>query len=345
MKENIVLFDSNEKEARDFVKGLNESTKFEWKALICTSNQGRKNWFDDFLRYMKYFIFPLKIFLKRKRYNVIIGWQEFYGLIFAFYCRLFHVNKINKVVIKNFIYKPKKGVLGKIYFRFMNYIATSKYIDIFICASQTNCDFCTKTFNVASHKFVFLPFGVNDFTEWIDTSSVPTNDYVLSIGRSNRDWDILIESFLDQEEKLYIVCDQLKRESPSPNIKIYNNVWGEESYKFIYNCKCMIIPIADGEIASGDTVLLQAMCFSKPIIITKPSCLADDYVEDGINGLIVEKEIRLIKKAVKELFDNPQLCQKLASNSRKLYEEKYSLLSYGINVGKMLLEEKICIHE
>ena len=122
----------------------------------------------------------------------VIGWQAFYGLLYAFYCRLFHVKKVNTLLIKNFTYKPKKGLTGKIYFRFMNYIVKSKYVDVFVCTSQTFCDYCAKVFDEPSDRFVFLPFGVNDFTKKVNMTQPASNDYILSLGRSNRDWDFLI---------------------------------------------------------------------------------------------------------------------------------------------------------
>ncbi|OPJ62702.1 glycosyl transferases group 1 [Clostridium oryzae] len=337
---NIALIDSNLQETEEFICGLKESTGLEWKPIICTSNQGRKNKFDNLKRYFKYFWFPLKIFIQRKKYDNIIGWQEFYGLIYAFYCRLFHVKKSNFLVIENFIYKPKKGIIGKIYFRFMRYIATGKYVDIFTSASDTNCKFCSDVFNLRRDKFVFLPFGVNDMTKAIDTSLKPTCDFVLSIGRSNRDWDVLIKSFKETKYPLRIVCDELRVDSPSGNIKIYNNIWNEESYKFFYNCKCVVITIDKGEIASGDTVLLLAMSFSKPIIITRPSCLANDYVIDEYNGLVVDKDPQTIIKAVERIYSDKELYEKLSQNARVLYEKKYTLYKYGINVGNTIKKSR-----
>lgn len=336
---NIALFDSNKEEAEDFIKGLEQSTGLKWKALVYTANKGRKNRIGNLVRYFKYFSFPFTVFLHRKEYNNIVGWQAFYGLLFAFYCRVFHVKKVNTLLIKNFTYKPKKGLVGKVYFRFMNYIVKSKYIDVFVCTSQTFCDYCAEVFQEPKERFVFLPFGVNDFTKRVDMNVPATNDYILSLGRSNRDWDFLIESFAETQYPLRIVCDELHRDNLPDNIRIYNNVWGDESFEFIKNCRFMIIPIMDGKIGSGETVLLQTMSFSKPIIITKPSCLADDYVTDGETGLVVSKKKDDMIAAVEKLWNDHELYERLASNCRALYENKHSLLSYGKYVGNTLINK------
>ena len=334
-KSNVALFDSTADEAKDFIKGLEKSTGENWKAIVYNSNKGRKG-IANIIRYIKYFVFPFKIFVYRKRYNKIIGWQEFYGLIFAFYCRLFHVNKENTLIIKNFIYKPKKGIAGKMYYWFMNYIVKSGYVDVYICASKTNAKYCSEIFEEDENKFIFIPFGVNDFSKEVDCRIPPQCDFVLSLGRSNRDWDYLIDAFKTMPYNLKIICDELHKDSVPNNIEILNNVWGHESYEYIYNCKCMVIPIDDGRIASGDTVLLQAMSFSKPIIITRPSCLADDYVKDGYNGIVVNKTCEELAEAIERLFNDNSLYCELATNARKHYVDNHSLYTYGYNVGKMI---------
>ncbi|MBQ8910748.1 MAG: glycosyltransferase family 4 protein [Oscillospiraceae bacterium] len=335
MKENVALFDSSYEEAAEFIRGLQDQTGESWQAIVCNSNKGRQG-LTNAIRYIKYFLFPLKIFFQRKRYGRIIGWQEFYGLVYAFYCRLFRVKKCNSLIIKNFIYKPKKGLVGKLYFRFMNYIVKSGYVDTYICASKTMVQYCCEVFGESDDRFVFIPFGVNDFAAEYQPETPPTNDYVLSLGRSNRDWQFLLDGIAGQNYPVKIICDELRVEAPPANVEILNSVWGSQTHQYIYNCKCMVIPIADGRIASGDTVLLMAMSFGKPIIITKPSCLADDYVTDGYNGIVIEKKAEQLQEAVQRIFQDEALYRQLSENGRQHYLEHHSLYTYGKNVGKII---------
>ena len=338
MKKNIVLFDSSYEEAEDFIEGLNVATNFDWQPIVCNSNKKRSKLYN-IIRYIKYFSFPFAIFLKRKKYNYIIGWQEFYGLIFAFYCKLFKVKKRNKVIIKNFIYNPKKGFVGKIYYKFLKYIVSSNYIDLYICASNKMVDFCALSFNIPKEKFIFLQFGVNDFSKKI-TNEIDTENFALSIGRSNRDWNFLIKSFKEIDYNLKIICDTLDNNIKTPNVEVLNNVHGNEALYFMKRCKFLIISIDKPNIASGDTVLLQAMSLSKPIVITKPSCLADDYVIDGYNGLIINKDIKELKNAIAKLLNDEKLYKTLSENSRTTYLDKHSLLYYGKKVGNEILKRE-----
>lgn len=84
------------------------------------------------IRYAKYFLTPMKIAKNRNNYGKVLAWQQFYGLILAFYFRLMHVKESPEIVVLTFIYKPKKSLIGKIYDKFMRYIVTSGYIKYFV---------------------------------------------------------------------------------------------------------------------------------------------------------------------------------------------------------------------
>lgn len=49
----------------------------------------------------------MKIAKDHKNYNKVLAWQQFYGLILAFYFRMFHVQDVPEIVVLTFIYRPK----------------------------------------------------------------------------------------------------------------------------------------------------------------------------------------------------------------------------------------------
>ncbi len=288
-RRNIVMCDFEGLELSDFVRGLEKKTQEKWVTISCACNGARRNSINKIIRYCKYFWLPFKFFLMREKYDKIVGWQQFFGLILGFYCRLFKIKKKNFIVVKNFIYRPKKGIIGNIYYRFVRYIVESEYIDVIICDSRSNCKYCSDIFNADKGKFKFIPFGIKDFSEKFVFENESKKKAMLSLGRSNKDWNFLINALKNTAYELDIVCDELRDSGVSDNIHIHNGVWGGQSFRYIHDCLCVIIPVADGRISGGQTVLLQAMQFGKPIIVTSPSGLADDYVIDGYNGLVVEK--------------------------------------------------------
>lgn len=336
--QNLVLFDCAREETSDFMNGLSLATGLNWSSRIYRSNW-RRNLLTNFFRYVMYFIVPLLYFIKRSQIANLIGWQAYYALNFAFYCRLFSVKKSFCVVVKNFIYNPKSGLLGLIYDYYIKFIVYSGYVDYFVCSSPSYCEYCKKIFGPKCSNFISIPFGVNDFSSMynLDPNSIH-HDYVLAIGRSNRDWLFLIDALGSTDLNLIIVCDELHNNIVHNNITVYNQCTGLESLSMIKFSKCVIIPILNGDIASGETVLLTAMSFGRPVVITKPSVLARDYVIDGFNGILVEKSSSELLSAINLLYEDNNLYETLSTNSREHYLNYYTLQKFGFNLGRS------CIH-
>ncbi|MGE5627284.1 MAG: glycosyltransferase [Solirubrobacterales bacterium] len=336
--ENIVLIDSSQEEGKDFRQALQDVTGLNWQVVDYRSNEGRVRKSANILRYLKYFLFPLKIFFKRNEIKNIVAWQQFYGLNFAFYCRLFKVKKINKITVMTFIYKKKSGIVGLIYHKYMTYIVKSGYIDLFTCTSDTERELYSKMFDLNINKFAFVPWGgvINHSQEAQIDETLAKQQFLFSPGRSNRDWDFLINSLKGSEYNLKIACDELEPKIID-NIEIYNNIHEDKMWKYMKNCFCILISIKDTSVSAGQTVLVQAMQFKKPMIITKSEGLTKDYIINGYNGLIIEKDKDELLKAIAMLRNCPELYKKITENAYNDYLEKYSIYQLGRNVGNAIL--------
>lgn len=335
---NIILADCPKDEIIDFVEGLTESTDKQWdiKSSIC--NWGRASKSANLKRYIIYFTAPLKAFIKRRDYSTIVGWQQFYALIFCFYCRIFKVKKTSEVVAVNFTYKAKSGFLGRIYERFMRYIVNSKYLDYIHVPSYNYAERCKRELGIASEKIFVFPFGINDQYENFKQLKGLNEDFALAIGRSNRDYDWLIEEWRSVDYPLYIICDTYKKPANLPdNITVFSNINGNEQYKYIKSCKYLIIPIKDENICSGDTVLLNAMSNKKTVIVNGPSTLTEMYIKDGENGIIVSKKKGDLANKINYMLENNI---DIGENARQSYLGGYSRKSMGINLGNALNREK-----
>ena len=336
-KKNVVLTDNSREEMEDYRRGLQDAVGTEWEVLACRANGGRTGGWSELARYGKYFLFSLRIFLQRDRYDAIVGWQAFYGLVFAFWCRVFRVEKRNFLVVKNLTYREKTGIIGEIYRRFMGFIIESGYVDVFTCCSEGHLEYCREMFKIPKEKIKFVPFGVADIREMVRKSCGEEN-FVLSLGRSNRDWVFLIEALGGTEIPLKIVCDTLKMWEIPPNIQIYNNVWGREALEFLRACRLVVIPILDEKVAAGETVLLQAMSLGKPVVAVRESGKWEEYILRGRNGFVTPKDGEILRKTVEMLWNDRDLYEKICRNCRKSYEEGFSLYGYGRRVGELLKE-------
>ena len=331
-EKNIILCDCDASEVESLCEGLNFSDK---KFEICShiANWKRTGKISEMHRYGKYFAIAFKYFIKRKKYGTIIGWQQFYVLIFCFFCSILHVKKSNTLIALNFTYKEKKGKIGSIYRWFMKRCLDTGYIDYIHVPSQKYAKIINEKFQFPIDRIIVLPFGINDPYEKFVTLpyplEAPTNGYVLSIGRSNRDYDFLISAWENINYPLVIISDTYKGSNKgNANISIIRNVAGKESYPWIAHCAAMVIPIDDGNICSGDTVLLNSMAMKKRVVITVPSTLAEMYIVNKINGISVEKDREVFKMIMLDLLFSEHY-DYLQENARESFLSNYSRANMG----------------
>lgn len=329
---NVVLGDM-EDVPEEFMSALSKATGLEWVAFNWQSNQPRTGIISELRRYASYIFRPLSLVFRRDL-DRVVAWQQFYGVSYAFWSRFLRRPKTARLTAMTFIYKPKKGPIGKLYERFVKYALRSPYIDILTCSSSSECERYAKVFGLPREKFSFVPWCIEDFSKHHPFDSTRDNGYILASGRSNRDYPLLIEAAKGAVFRVKIIDDTLGNVPCPPNVEILGNVWGGESLDYLANCLAFVIPIDDTDVSAGQTVLLQAWTFGKPVVSTRGAGLSDDYIEDGIDGLLVGKDAAELRAVLERLLADPDLCQRLGEAGHGKYERSYTLAALGRNVGK-----------
>ncbi len=337
MSKNIIIMDSDAREGADFARGVASSSAEEWEVIIKNSND-RSTVFANIIRYLKYAFVPFLYFLRRKKYDKIIAWQQFYGLFFAFYCRLFRVKKVNQLIVMTFIYKEKKGMVGVLYRKFFDYVVHSKYIDGFTCVATIECENYSKIFKEPIERFHYIQWGLADFS--LEYDCTKNLGYVFSAGRSNRDWEFLFDALGNSKFQGKMICAEGNYQGKYNNLEVLANIGDPEYYSVLAGSTCVVISIKDCTISAGQITLIQAMQFGKPVILTQSDGLTNDYVINGENGIIVSKEKEALLSAIEQIYSNKELYQKLSQNGRKLYEQKFSNYRLGEDIGRVVLATK-----
>lgn len=333
---NIVLCDCSEKEIESLIKALNDNTNYVFESKAIISNWQRKSKFAEITRYAKYVYAGLYAFMHRKNYNFIIGWQQFYTLLFCFLCTIFKVKKVNKVIVLNFTYKEKSGLIGKIYKKFMQKCICNEYLDFLHIPGEDAAQEIMKIFKITKEKFIICPFGINDIYNDFKTSKVDIKEkYILSIGRSNRDYDFLVDIWKEIGIQLIIISDTYVCKKRQNNVKIIDNISGKNQYPWIANAEAIILPIKEPKIASGDTVLLNSMSFKKIVLVTKPSVLEKTYIKNYENGIVIKKNKHEFIKVLNDIC-NTKKYEYIKKNAREDFLNHYSRYSFGKNIAKYI---------
>lgn len=243
-------------------------------------------------RYYRYFIFPLKLVLKHPAdWDCIVGWQQFHGLNYALWSSLLHRPKKERLIVMTFIYNPKHGLVGKIYHRYVKFCLSSGYVDRVVCFSSQECRTYAKQFGLPESLFTSLELGI-DATEGADV--VPhKGTYVFSTGRSNRDYDFLVESL------------------------------GDAMLREMADSLCVVIPLRDTAVSSGQLVVLQAMRMGKPVIVTENDTMPT-YIDHGTTGFIVHKDKRQLLDTIRLIDSDKELYERISRNQRAAFTARFT---------------------
>lgn len=285
MKQNYFITGYALKEAPTYLSVIEKNTNSAWSYWGLKSNHKRHGIITEIYRYFLYFFFPVLILIKCRNAKNIITTQQFYGLIVAFYLKLMRQKKHYTITVLTFIYKRKVSIIGDIYFKFIKFIVNSKYIDAIVVYSENEVDYYTRLFNCRKGLFHYVQLGKEDESKNVTSEK---GDYLIAIGRSNRDYRFLIDTIEGTDYKLIIVNDSFKDIVKNPNIKILKNCHDRETIKLIAKSFCVIVPLLDPNISAGQLVVLQAQNLCKPVIATKSKGIAN-YIINGKTGFIIKK--------------------------------------------------------
>ena len=306
---------------------MENATQKPWDLRINVIN--RYDGLNKFTRYLTYVIGPLRLFFIRNRYEKILYWEQFLGLMMVFYCRLFHVKKYPEITVMALIYKPQKGLIGKIFSWFVRYAVTSKYIRRIIVYSKSEADYYAALFNVPREKFRVETLGIADRKELIQKTD-KGEKYYLSAGRSNRDYHFLRAAWPQDGKKMIVVCD-VEKAKDGRGIHYEKDCHGDEYLRLLSKAYASVVPLESERFSSGQLVFLQSFMLGVPVIATRNDTVAE-YVEDGVNGFIIEKRPEPLAEALKKL-DDPEIYQRMQHAARKAYETRFSLFELGRRVG------------
>ncbi len=334
VSKNLIITDTKPGNEWDFDKVLSKLTGERWTTVHGGLQYKLLKRKERIKRYINFFRFPLEIFIQRKKIKNLIAWQQYYGLVYALYCMIFHVKKCNYCMVMTFIYNERKGIFGAFQYAIVKKIVNSIYLDCIIVYSKYEKEYYERLFQVSAGKIFYCRLGLEDLTKGIPKAK--QEGYILSAGRSNRDYAFLFNTLKGEKYKLKVVCDCIEEETED-NITVYKNTYYEDFFKLLANCFCVVITLKNSNISSGQLVILQAKQFGKPVIITE-SLAITDYIVDGVDGFIIKKQKKELLNKIQLLLDDHQLYKRMCHASRKSYEDKFSMNALGKQIVKYLKE-------
>lgn len=270
------------------------------------------SWLEKATLYrFRYFLAGLRTLPLLDHYDVVFSWEIKCGLVIALYQTLLRRRRPRHVIL-GFILK---GALAR-------YPAAARLILSsaagVVCFTRYEGEWCRNSLGLHPEQIHFIPLAW-DVTEDADVSATDWDDYVLSVGSSNRDYKTLLQVATHVKARFIIVAQpyNLKGQSLPSNVEVRFNLSSNEVTRLLRRARLVIVPLHDMAYAAGQNVVLRAMSASRAVIVTRTPG-TEDYVKDGETGILVSpNNVEETIKVVERLLGSPKETQQLGTRARQ----------------------------
>lgn len=206
-----------------------------------------------------------------------------------------------------------------------------------------------KTFSLPSdtngERFVHMDWG-SEASFYKDINILPNTgeeDYAISVGQTDRDFDTLIEAFKNINFKLRIYSKPgyvPKVINIPTNVEIFTSgVTYKELLEIYKNSRMILICFKMTQQSTlGMTSLLDAMAMGKPVIITENEYLDVNAHIDKIGYTVAEENVNGWIEKINLLLANSPLCVEFGKNAFNLHKKIYNMDLFGINLNNVFKE-------
>ena len=242
--------------------------------------------------------------------------------------------KAPRIVLVGFIFSGRENrlhmALRTLYFRCVFALA-----DTVICHSRVELMNYRRIFRNCHARFVYMPFSLHVAGREALSGIAVEPRYVLAAGRSARDYGTLFDAVRGRDIRVRVVCDNadaLAGLDVPPNAVVLRNCYGTAYLDELAGASLVAVPLTVSDISAGQMVMIQAMAFGKPLIVTRTPT-TEEYVTDNVQALLVPRgDSAAMRSTIEGLLSSPDLLDQLGRAGLRIFEEKFSMRSYVRNV-------------
>lgn len=190
--------------------------------------------------------------------------------------------------------------------------------------SRAEIETNAQRFQLPPARFRYVPLHTN----LREPARAEANDgFVLSAGRTQRDYELLLQAAPALARPIHIVCgaDDLRDARLPSNVMLFRERPRAEYLAQLSRCAVVALPLRATPRATGQVVLLEAMALGKPVVTTRAPGTVD-YVRPGENGLLVETgDAAGLAREVNRLLNDPALARRLGDQALADVQAHYTI--------------------
>lgn len=282
---------------------------FKGQPTVDVLDIGQENWWRKVEHKIKFYIYqPIKAFLRRNNYDVVMSHGAQSGLVYellASFARkrplhvMFDIGGLNGARINKYETPLIKFALRK--------------SPIIIVHASRQLEFYKEYYPTLYEKAHFVPFGT-DFEYFNAQCTMPNarltreccEKLLLSVGYAKRDYHTLCEAWKRSDVgnyKLKIVGnDSLSMQyKDCPSIEFSSRIPIADLMTLTSCAAAVVVPLPEYCYSYGQMTILQSMAMGKPMIVTRTTSTCD-YIDDASGVITVEPEdINAMSQAIEKM--------------------------------------------
>lgn len=260
----------------------------------------------------------------RRRYDAVVTWDDRVALLYAFLLGLIR-SRSRHVAIVSWMGPVKKGNMLR---------RVQKHIDRVVVWTRFHRDLLTELYGVAFRRLALAPYWVD---ERFFAPMATEQDMVCAVGDSKRDYRTLLDALVDLPIPCRIVSNATQRQDAVGDWGVTSQVLSGASASManvtigaatslelreVYaRSRFVVVPLFPSLRDHGITSVFEAMAMGKAVICTQTDGLTD-IIEDGVTGILVPPgDPAALRAAIQQLWQQPELAQRLGAAGRQRVEE------------------------
>jgi glycosyltransferase involved in cell wall biosynthesis len=267
----------------------------------------------------------LFLLIKKRSYKVIITAHLRTATLFGLYRYLFRDNRQKHFVLEMMLDEERSGMKWGL--KVMLQRLAFSMVDTIFVSSSAEVETYSKRLNLSRDRFKFLPFHTNI----VDPKLVPPGSgFILSAGRTGRDFGVLCEAVKGLEVEVCIVADiaSVKYITPPSNVRLLTDISYDSYMELLHDCSMVVVPLKDVCKSTGQVVILEAMAIGKPVVATATTGTFD-YITSGMNGLLVQPDDpEALREAIIKVLKNPSMAKTLAEEAIESVNSRHTFRTY-----------------
>jgi glycosyltransferase involved in cell wall biosynthesis len=255
---------------------------------------------------------------RRRDLDVFYAGSERIGILVAASLK-FSRHRPRLVVLDHNLSNPKKAFL-------FARLRLQYSIDAFVCLCEYQAAYLRTQLAVPRQNVFRVPWGIDGSFFCSQTREAGKHEYILSVGRENRDYETLFAALHNTGVHTKVVSSGFLGQAypgriattTQHNVEMYEHISYKELRRLYDGCSFVVIPLMHGlEYPAGLTTLLESMAMGKAVVATYSRGI-DDYLRDSVTGFWVEPgNPKALQEKILLLWKDPKLTRAMGKQAKE----------------------------